>query len=62
MNQRGKKLQPKLALDMPFEEALARFSQVKPAELKEAIRRAKETEPEPSNGKPPAPPARRKRH
>ncbi len=42
MNPRGKKLQPKLSLDMPFDEALARFAQVKPAELDDAVERSKE--------------------
>jgi len=37
MNERGKKLQPKLSLDIPFEDALARFARVKPTELNEAI-------------------------
>ena len=41
MNERGKRLQPKLSLDMPFDEALARFAAVKPSELKEAVEKAK---------------------
>jgi hypothetical protein len=61
MNQRGKKLQPKLSLDMPFDEALARFAAVSPTELTEAIRRSKESEA-PSNDPPPRPKVRRKRH
>jgi hypothetical protein len=36
MNQKGRKLQPKLHLDMGFGEALARFTQTDPAELNEA--------------------------
>jgi hypothetical protein len=35
MNQKGRKLQPKLHLDMGFGEALARFTQTDPAELSE---------------------------
>ena len=41
MNERGKKLEPKLKLDMPFDEALARYVRVKPAELNEAIEKSK---------------------
>jgi hypothetical protein len=36
MNQKGRKLQPKLHLDMSFGEALARFTQTDSAELNEA--------------------------
>jgi hypothetical protein len=41
MNQPGKKLQPKLGLDISFDEALARFVQTDPAELNEAIESSK---------------------
>jgi hypothetical protein len=47
MDQPGKKLKPKLSLDMPFEEALARFVQTDPAELKEATSRSKEADSAP---------------
>jgi hypothetical protein len=42
MNQRGKKLEPKLGLDMPFGELLDRLVRAKPAEVEESIRRAKQ--------------------
>jgi hypothetical protein len=41
MNPRGKKLEPKLKLDMPFDEVLARFLQTKPSEVEESIERSK---------------------
>jgi hypothetical protein len=41
MNERGKKLEPKLSLDMPFSEALARYLRVKPAEINEAVEKSK---------------------
>ena len=45
MNQRGKKLEPKLKLDMPFDEALERFAQTKPKEVERSIERAKQKKP-----------------
>lgn len=41
MNERGKKLEPKLGLDMPFGEALERFAKTKPTELGENIAKSK---------------------
>jgi hypothetical protein len=52
MNPRGKKLEPKLKLDMPFGEALARFVQTKPKEVERSIENAKQRK---------APPKRKKR-
>ncbi len=42
MNAKGKKLEPKLGLDMPFGEALERFIQTKPKEVERSIERAKQ--------------------
>jgi hypothetical protein len=42
MNAKGKKLEPKLKLDMPFGEALARFVQTKPKEVEKSIERGKQ--------------------
>jgi hypothetical protein len=53
---KGDKLEPKLALDMYFAEALARFTQTKPEEVAESIERSKAKKP-PGNG-PPRRPAR----
>jgi hypothetical protein len=47
MNPRGKKLEPKLKLDMRFDEALARFARTKPSEVDESIARAKPAETPP---------------
>lgn len=56
---KGDKLEPKLALDMDFAEALERFAQTKPEEVEESIERAKQKRP-PGND-PPRRPARKKR-
>ncbi len=42
MNAKGKKLEPKLKLDMPFDEALRRFAQTKPKEVEKSIERGKQ--------------------
>lgn len=42
MNAKGKKLEPKLKLDMPFGEALARFVQTKPKEVERSVERSKQ--------------------
>jgi hypothetical protein len=42
MNQRGKKLEPKLGLNMPFSELVARLAQTDPREVDESIERAKQ--------------------
>lgn len=52
MNERGKKLEPKFGLDMPFGEALARFARVKPAELNASIEASKSTAAPPVKGNP----------
>lgn len=41
MTRKGKKLEPKLYLDMDFSEALERFGTTNPNEVKELIERAK---------------------
>ena len=45
MNPRGKKLEPKLRLDMPFDEALRRFVQTDQKEVEKSIERAKQKKP-----------------
>jgi hypothetical protein len=45
MNPRGKKLEPKLGLDMPFTELLQRAIQTKPKEVERSIERAKQKNP-----------------
>lgn len=42
---KGRKLEPPLRLDMPFEEALSRFVATKPEEIDESIERAKTKRP-----------------
>jgi len=51
MTQKGKTQEPKLKLDMSFEDALSRFVATKPQEVEESIQRAKEKRP-PGNGPP----------
>jgi hypothetical protein len=41
MNPRGKKLEPKLKLDMPFAEALERFARTDPREVDKSIEQGK---------------------
>lgn len=54
MNAKGKKLEPKLKLDMPFGEALARFVQTNPKELEKSIERSKQKKAtKPKRKKPP---------
>jgi hypothetical protein len=45
MNAKGKKLEPKLKLDMPFDEALARYVQTNPKEVEKSIERGKQKTP-----------------
>jgi hypothetical protein len=45
MNPRGKKLEPKLGLDMPFAELAERLMQTNPKEVEESIERAKQEKP-----------------
>jgi hypothetical protein len=46
MKRRGKKLEPKLALAMPFDELLGRLVQTKPEQVEASIKRAKQKRPE----------------
>ena len=41
MSAKGKKLEPKLGLDMPFDEALQRFIQTAPKQVDASIARSK---------------------
>jgi hypothetical protein len=52
MNPRGKKLEPKLKLDMPFGEALERFLQADPKEVEHSIEKSKQADPPNDNPKP----------
>ncbi len=45
MKRRGKKLEPKLGLDMPFGELLGRLVQTKPEEVEASITRSKQKRP-----------------
>lgn len=45
MTRKGKKLEPKLFLDMDFEEALGRFAQTDQKEVEASIKRAKKKKP-----------------
>jgi hypothetical protein len=45
MNAKGKKLEPKLGLDMPFGELLERLVKTKPTEVEASIERAKQKRP-----------------
>jgi hypothetical protein len=42
MNPKGKKLKPKLKLDMSFEEALGRFAHTKPQEMERSVEKSKQ--------------------
>jgi hypothetical protein len=42
MNPRGKKLEPKLGLDMPFRELLGRLIQTDPKEVERSIKKSKQ--------------------
>lgn len=42
MKPKGSKLEPKLKLDMPFDEALRRFVQTKPKEVDQSVEKAKQ--------------------
>lgn len=41
MNERGKKLEPKLKLEMPFSEALERMLRVKPHDVEQSVKNSK---------------------
>jgi hypothetical protein len=45
MNPRGKKLEPKLGLDMPFAELVERLMQTDPKEIEESVEKAKQKKP-----------------
>lgn len=45
MTRKGKKLEPKLYLDLDFDEALERFAQTDPKEVDTSIKRAKKKKP-----------------
>jgi len=45
MKRRGKKLEPKLGLDMPFGELLERLVQTKPSEVEASIKKSKQKQP-----------------
>jgi len=45
MNQRGKKLEPKLGLNMQFGEALERFAKTDPDEVEDSIAKGKQKRP-----------------
>jgi hypothetical protein len=52
MKPKGTKLEPKLKLNMSFEEALARFTQADPKEVEECIRKSRKKKPPGSKKKP----------
>jgi hypothetical protein len=52
MKPKGTKLEPKLKLNMSFEEALARFTQADPKEVEECIRKSRQKKPPGSKKKP----------
>jgi hypothetical protein len=45
MNPRGKKLEPKLGLDMPFGELVERLMQTDPKEVESSVEKAKQKKP-----------------
>jgi hypothetical protein len=45
MNPPGKKLEPKLGIDMPFAELLGRLVQTDPKEVEESIKKSKTKKP-----------------
>jgi hypothetical protein len=45
MTRKGKTLEPKLGLDIPFEEALDRFLHTKPSEVEASIEKSKQKKP-----------------
>jgi hypothetical protein len=45
MNPRGKKLEPKLGLEMPFAELVERLMQTDPKEIEESVEKAKQKKP-----------------
>jgi hypothetical protein len=57
MNPRGKKLEPKLGLNMPFSELVERLVQTDPKEVDKSIERSKR----PNNDEPAAPSARKRK-
>jgi hypothetical protein len=51
MNPRGKKLEPKLGLNMPFAELVGRLAQTDPKEVERSIEKGKQAKP--PRGEPP---------
>jgi hypothetical protein len=45
MNRRGKKLEPKLGLEMPFGELVERLLQTDPKEVERSVEKAKQAKP-----------------
>jgi hypothetical protein len=56
MNRRGKKLEPKLGLDMPFGELVQRLLQTDPKEVERSVKKSKQGKPPASRKKPKRPP------
>jgi len=52
MSSKGKKLEPKFGLDMPFDEAMQRFMQVDPRQVDASIERSKKKKPTSKKKKP----------
>lgn len=46
MNPRGKKLEPKLGLNMPFGELVERLMQTDPKEVEQSIKKGKQKSPD----------------
>lgn len=53
MSSKGKKLEPKLGLDMPFSEALQRFIKTDPKQVDASVARSKKKKPPGSKKAPP---------
>lgn len=54
MNNKGKKLEPSLGLDMPFDEAMERFIRTDPKQVEASIARSKQKKPPGTKKKKPA--------
>ena len=51
MNPRGKKLEPKLGLDMPFAELVERLMQTDPREVEQSVEKSKQKAKPPPKAK-----------
>jgi hypothetical protein len=51
MNPRGKKLEPKLGIDMPFAELVERLMQTDTKEVEDSVEKAKQEKPSPTKMK-----------